>query len=159
MTLVITTASLQVLHAHACETYPEECCGMVVERDGREEVVRVTNVQNAAHARYPEQFPRTARTAYQMGPEHVPIVLAEAQGKLKIRAFYHSHPDHEAYFSAEDRLQALGGGDEPGYPQAGQIVMSVRERHVRATKAFAWDAAARDFVETALSIAPEPTAR
>ena len=32
------------LHAHARSTFPEECCGMVVERAERLSVVRVTNV-------------------------------------------------------------------------------------------------------------------
>jgi adenylyltransferase/sulfurtransferase len=150
MTITIAHASLEALHAHACDVYPDECCGFVIEHDGREEVVRVTNVQNELHAQDPEQFPRTARIAYSMGREQVPVILGAERGELRIRAIYHSHPDHEAYFSPTDRLQALGGGEEPTYPQAGQIVMSVRHRQVRATKAFAWDETARDFVEVGL---------
>jgi proteasome lid subunit RPN8/RPN11 len=152
MTFTMTKAGLEALHAHACETYPEECCGMVVERDGREEVVRVTNVQNELHAEDPDQYPRTAAIAYTMGTESAPILIAAERGELTLRAFYHSHPEHEAYFSAEDKKQAMGGWDEPNYPQAVQIVMSVRGREVRATKAFAWDEGARDFVEGTLRI-------
>ena len=48
----------------------------------------------------------------------------------------------------------MGGWDEPNYPGAAQIVISVRTGEVRATKAFAWDETARDFVEVALHIAP-----
>ena len=40
MTLTISEASLEVLHAHARESYPDECCGMIVQREEREEVVR-----------------------------------------------------------------------------------------------------------------------
>ena len=39
------------LEAHARSTFPEECCGMVVERAGQLSVVRVTNVQNTAARR------------------------------------------------------------------------------------------------------------
>jgi proteasome lid subunit RPN8/RPN11 len=147
MTVTITKASLAALHVHACETYPDECCGMLVERNGREEVVRVTNMQNELHARDPEQFPRTARIAYTMGSEAVPILIGAERGALTLRAFYHSHPEHDAYFSTEDRKQAMGGWDEPNYPDAAQIVMSVRNRAVQTTKVFGWDTARREFVE------------
>lgn len=152
MILAITKASLDALHAHACGTYPDECCGMIVERAGHEEVVRVTNVQNELHAKDPEQFPRTAQIAYTMGREAAPILIAAERGELTLRAFYHSHPEHDAYFSAEDRKQALGGWDEPNYPQAAQIVVSVRAGLIVATKAFAWDADARDFPEVPLQV-------
>ena len=153
MTFALSQVSLEAIHAHACESYPDECCGMIVERGGRgEEVVRVTNLQNQLHAQDPEQFPRTAATAYTMGPEAAPILLDADRGKLMLRAIYHSHPEHEAYFSAEDRLQALGGWDEPNYPDAAQIVYSVRSAEVRYAKAFAWDDAARDFVEISMIV-------
>jgi len=146
MTLTISRASLEEIQEHARATYPDECCGMIVERGGREEVVRVTNVQNELHAQDPVQFPRTAAIAYTMGAEAAPVLMAAERGELRLRAIYHSHPEHDAYFSAEDRTQAFGGWDEPNYPDAGQIVMSVRAREVRDTKAFAWDPTARDFV-------------
>ncbi len=155
MTFDLTTASLETLHAHACETYPDECCGMIIERHGREEVVRVTNIQNELHAKDPEQYPRTAAIAYTMGVESAPILLAAERSELTLRAFYHSHPEHDSYFSAEDKKQAMGGWDEPNYPQAVQLVMSVRAGEVRVTKAFAWDDSARDFVEVSLQLIPK----
>jgi len=155
MTFAIAREALAALHAHAREAYPDECCGMLVERDGSLSVVRVTNIQDELHARDPQQYPRTARLAYTMGREAVPVLLAAAHGELILRAVYHSHPDHEAYFSAEDRTQALGGGDEPNYPEAVQIVISVRGGEIHDTKAFAWDAAAAEFVPIRLQIEEE----
>lgn len=152
MTFLLTTTSLEAVHAHACETYPDECCGMIIERGGREEVVRVTNIQNELHVKDPEQYPRTAAIAYTMGVESAPILLATERGELTLRAFYHSHPDHDSYFSAEDKKQAMGGWDEPNYPHAAQIVVSVRTGEVRATKAFAWDETTRDFAEVPLQV-------
>ena len=152
MSVAISQANLEYLHAHARESYPEECCGMIVERDGREEVMRVTNIQNELHARDPEQFPRSAAIAYTMGRDAFPVLDAVERGQLRLRAFYHSHPDHDAYFSPEDRKQAMGGWDEPNYPDAAQVVISVRQRQVRATKAFAWDATVRDYVEVGLDV-------
>ncbi|HEX7408383.1 MAG TPA: Mov34/MPN/PAD-1 family protein [Candidatus Binatia bacterium] len=152
MALVIRKATVEALQTHACATYPDECCGMIVDRGGGEEVVQVTNLQNELHAKDPVQFPRTARIAYTMGAEAAPILIAAERGELRLRAFYHSHPEHDAYFSAEDHKQALGGWDEPSYPDAAQIVMSVRNREIPAIKAFAWDASARDFVEIPLTV-------
>lgn len=148
----ITAATRAAIEGHAADCYPEECCGVVVEHAGGQEARRVTNVQDEWHARDPEQFPRTARTAYLMGPEVAPVLIDAERGRLRLVAFYHSHPEHDAYFSAEDRAAALAGWDEPSYPEAGQIVVSVRARAVRAAKAFAWDPSRREFVEIPLVV-------
>ena len=138
--------------ADARAAFPHEACGFIVERGGRTEVVRVTNVQNDKHAENPEAFPRTAEIAYSMGPEAVPILIGHDRGELVIRAIYHSHPQHAAYFSAEDKKQATVW-DEPSYPDATQIVVSVIDGEVRDVKAFRWQEAARDFLEVPLEAA------
>jgi proteasome lid subunit RPN8/RPN11 len=148
--LTVSTETLAAMEAHARATYPDECCGVIAERSGREEVVQVTNVQNQLHAKDPAQFPRDARTAYCMDGRELLHILTELdRGELQLRAFYHSHPDHDAYFSAEDKTQALGGGDKPSYA-APHVVLSVRADAVRAAKAFEWDDSIRDFVEIPL---------
>lgn len=152
MNVRISRDSFERMTAHARECYPDECCGMVVERGGREQVVRVSNIQNEMHAKDPEQFPRTARTAYTMGPDAAPVLLAAERGELHLLAFYHSHPEHDAYFSAEDRKQAFGGWEEPTYPQARQIVISVYGGEVKDTAAFAWDSQRRDYVRVPLTV-------
>lgn len=151
-TLILRQAIVDVLAAQAGATYPDECCGIIIARDGIDEAVAVTNVQNELHAADPSQFPRSARTAYTMGAEAAPILIAADRGTVELRAFYHSHPDHEAYFSEEDRHQAFGGWDEPSYPNTAQIVLSVRNRRAGTIKAFAWDPALHDFVEIPLTI-------
>lgn len=151
MTVTLSEASLTAMRAHACDTYPDECCGFVVERDGAEEVVRVTNIQNELHARDPQQYPRTAAIAYTMGREQLAVIDAVERGRLTLRAIYHSHPEHDAYFSAEDRKQALWeDSKEPYYPEVTQVVLSVRDRAVAAVKAFVWDPATADYVPAEL---------
>lgn len=152
MDVPINKANFDAITAHARQAYPDECCGIIVERGGREEVVRVTNIQNEMHAKDPDQFPRTARTAYSMGSEAAPVLLAAERGELRLLAFYHSHPEHDAYFSAEDRKQAFGGWDEPNYPDARQIVISVYGGEVKNTAVFVWDEQARDFVDASLTV-------
>jgi len=152
MEVRLSAASFDAIKAHAVEAYPNECCGMIIERNRCEEVVRVSNLQDELHAKDPAQFPRTAKTAYTMGPEAAPVLLAAERGDLQLRAFYHSHPEHDAYFSEEDRKQAFGGWDAPNYPDAGQIVVSVYDRTVKSVAAFRWDDEARDFVRTDLIV-------
>jgi proteasome lid subunit RPN8/RPN11 len=150
MVLTIPASIFDEMSRHAAETFPEECCGLLVERDGSLEVVRVTNVQNEKHAENPEAFPRTAEIAYTMGPEAAPILVAHERGDLVLRAFYHSHPQHDAYFSEEDKKQATVW-EEPSYPDAAQIVISIYDREVKKAKAFRWDDRARDFTEIDLA--------
>jgi [CysO sulfur-carrier protein]-S-L-cysteine hydrolase len=136
---------------HAQETFPDECCGIIVQAAAGDEAVRrITNIQDAMHAKDPHTYPRKATTAYVMSPKELLAVLQEVDsGTAAIKAFYHSHPNHDAYFSAEDKTQAMLG-DEPSYPEAVYLVISLYERDVRAIRAYAWNAEAKDFVETEL---------
>ena len=138
---------LAELRAHALETYPDECCGAIVtDANGGREVIRMRNVQNEMRAQDPERFPRPARTAYYPDPADLKAALdrAESPGHA-LTAFYHSHPDHDAYFSEEDVAQATPFG-EPSYPEAVQIVLSVYGTEVRAVKAFSWSEPDETFV-------------
>src|SRR5574341_792252 len=153
MTFSITQSSLDAVHAHARQAYPDECCGFIIKRSDREEVIQVTNVQNELHAKDPDQFPRTAATAYNMRWAEVePLLDAAYKGQIGLRAVYHSHPEHDSYFSEHDRAAALNWVDDPNYAAARQIVMSVRRGTVVDAKAFAWDEAARVFVEIDLQV-------
>lgn len=120
--------------------------------DGRQRVQRIANVQNVMHEKDPVTYPRDATTAYFMEPsELLTVVKAVDEGRAELTAFYHSHPNHDAYFSAEDKAQAMFG-DEPSYPDTCYVVVSVYGAEVRALKAFAWNSAQQDFVETGVSI-------
>jgi len=152
MEVRLTADVLEEMRRHARATYPDECCGLVIERAGAIELVRVNNIQNELHAQDPVQFPRLATTAYTMGPEAAPVLLDAELGKIVLHAIYHSHPKHGAYFSAEDRFQAKAGWDEPMYPDAGQIVLAVDDDGVNAIAAFRWDPAAGDYAEARLVV-------
>jgi proteasome lid subunit RPN8/RPN11 len=132
---------------HAQTTFPEECCGVVLSNGMTDRVVRLKNMQNARHAEDPEKYPRNATIAYSMDEQQLDSVCLEANRiGYVLKALYHSHPDHDAYFSTEDRAGATPFG-EPTYPEAAQIVISVRSRMVREIRAFAWSDEKSDFVE------------
>jgi len=139
---------------HACETFPEECCGVVLAREGGDLLRRCTNIQNRLHAQDPIAHPRDARTAYNIEPKELLHIHREVEDRgWAIKAIYHSHPDHEAYFSEEDRAAALDTGGDPLYGDAAYVVVSVVARRVRRMKAFAWNPAAKDFVEVPIETA------
>lgn len=136
---------------HAQSTFPEECCGAILTRGGNDEVCRIANIQNAMHAKDPQGYPRDATIAYFMDPQELLAVLKEADsGKATVKAFYHSHPDHDAYFSREDKERAMFG-NEPSYPDTAYLVISIYGREVQAIRAYVWDEDKKDFVETELS--------
>jgi proteasome lid subunit RPN8/RPN11 len=137
--------ALDEVLTHARETQPDECCGVIVARAGRDEVWRMRNVQNDLHARDPVTHPRTAHTAYALGREDIERLDAGAP-----KVIYHSHTKNGAYFSGEDRARAMFM-DDPTYPEVAYLVVSDARREGEA-KAFRWDDRARDFVEIAIEL-------
>jgi proteasome lid subunit RPN8/RPN11 len=138
--------------------YPEEICGIVVGKPGSPETYRVRQVSNIANLeRQPDTagFERDARTAYRMDDLEVLRVLREAdEAGWDVVTFYHSHPDHDAYFSAMDRDRALRADHEPLWPGANYLVVSVRGGRAREMRYFAWDAARKDFVAESAALPP-----
>jgi len=136
---LLASPAMAEMAKHAIETYPDECCGVVIEHgDGSRSVRPIRNIQDEMHAQDPQRYPRTARTAYAGHPADLREALeaGDAAGN-RLAAFYHSHPDHDAYFSDEDVAQATPFG-EPSYPDALQVVISVYDGVVAGVKAFRW---------------------
>jgi proteasome lid subunit RPN8/RPN11 len=150
MTHILPRSVMDAVREHGEETYPDECCGVIVTlADRSTKALRIRNIQDEMHAKDPESYPRTARTAYSGHPADLreALEIAERPG-CSLVAFYHSHPDHDSYFSAEDTAQATPFG-EPSYPDALQIVVSVRHRRAVVAKAFAWSPGDEAYVEVA----------
>jgi proteasome lid subunit RPN8/RPN11 len=124
-------------------SYPDEACGLLVGRSWEEAaLVELENLQDRYHARDPDRFPRTARTAYAMHPLKLNDAVEQGGGLLCI---WHSHCDVGAYFSDEDVRVALGGGEGPLWPGTDYLVVSCRADGVDDLRLFRWDAAGRRF--------------
>jgi proteasome lid subunit RPN8/RPN11 len=141
---------------HAVAGYPEEVCGIIIGHPEAPETYRVRPVANVAN-REPQEdpggVPRDARTAYKMDPLEQLRVLREVdQYGWEVVAFYHSHPDHEAYFSRMDRERAVGPDGEPIWPGAAYLVVSVVGGRARGAVRCCWDPRARGFVESPLTL-------
>ncbi len=149
----IRRENFAAIKAQAEREYPYECCGFVIGGGEIEEVRPIRNVQNEKHAADPLAHPRDARTAYLMDPRAQLAVLNEIDRRgLALKIVYHSHPDHDAYFSPTDRRQACSfDPDYPDYPDTAYVVMSIRNGSFQRAAAFVWDDASRDFVETDLN--------
>jgi [CysO sulfur-carrier protein]-S-L-cysteine hydrolase len=145
--LLLNHVAWEGISRHAIETFPDECCGVILHDGMTDKVRRLRNIQNQLHALDPETYPRNAKIAYAMDMIELESVVHEVETTgAKIKAFYHSHPDHEAYFSDEDKTFATPFG-EPTFPDSAQIVISIYHGVVRQISAYAWSEEAKDFVE------------
>lgn len=93
---------LDQIRGHARETYPEECCGALLGT-GHGSFARVTRAQRLANSS-PEMRERRFRV------EPLEYLRLERQAEdlgLALLGFYHSHPDHPAAPSSNDREHAL----------------------------------------------------
>ena len=100
--LTIQYADYEALRAHGEETYPNECCGVLLgknipaEGNHVQQIVRAGNTRtDSAHNRYniaPQELIKIQRQARNLG--------------LDIVGFYHSHPDHPAQWSKTDFAEA-----------------------------------------------------
>lgn len=143
--------TLEAIHEHAREVYPDECCGFVLVDEENERVRRVPNIQDQLHQTDPTRFRRDAKKAYFMDPKELLDVYAQVDdGEWTIRAVYHSHPDRDAIFSPEDKKRALFDA-EPVDPEWVHVVVAIYGGEVRATRAFEWDDEERDFVEVRMA--------
>ena len=151
MELLLSEEAVNEIAQHAQETFPEECCGVILTDGTIDRVQRLKNIQNQLHALDPQTYPRTAIIAYAMDYKELELVLDQAKRSgAKLKAFYHSHPNHDAYFSAEDKAFASPFG-EPTFPGTAQLVVAIYDRTVKEIGAFAWSDQEKDFIKVALT--------
>jgi proteasome lid subunit RPN8/RPN11 len=108
--LTITSAVDTAIRQHGQETYPHECCGALVGRDGAvTDVVALPNTTDEGPRRRfmvrPSDYQLAERRATELGGE--------------LLGFYHSHPDHPARPSQYDLDHA--------WPTFAYIIVAVAE--------------------------------
>ena len=99
--LRIPQSALEELRRHGEETYPNECCGVLVGRlEG--EVRRVNSAVRCGNTRSD-----SPRNRYNIDPQELIRIQREARERGEdVVGFYHSHPDHPARWSATDLAEA-----------------------------------------------------
>ena len=99
--LKLTQFVLNTLRAHGEETYPHECCGVLLGHSTPE----ANTVQAAARAGNTRTD--SAHNRYNIAPSDLIRIQREARAQgWDIVGFYHSHPDHPAQWSPTDFAEA-----------------------------------------------------
>ena len=118
--LQITPAVDQAIRRHGQETYPHECCGALLGRDGYvTDLVPLPNTTEEGPRRRflvrPSDYQLAERRAGEMGAE--------------LLGFYHSHPDHPAQWSQTDLAEAHWFG-------CSYVITSVEKGKATVTNSF-----------------------
>jgi proteasome lid subunit RPN8/RPN11 len=123
--LKLSHSAYDSLRQHGEETYPHECCGVLLGRfddDGSRTVSRTARCGNtradSPHNRYnidPIDFIRIQKEGRDRGEDIV--------------GFYHSHPDHPARWSATDLAEAH-------YVGCSYVITSVEKGNATITNSF-----------------------
>jgi proteasome lid subunit RPN8/RPN11 len=110
MPLALSTAVNEAIRRHAAETYPHECCGALIGREGvvTDAFALPNTTEEGPRRRFlvrPDDYREAERRA--------------AAGGGELLGFYHSHPDHPALPSQYDLDHA--------WPFFSYVIVSVRE--------------------------------
>ena len=89
---------------HGEETYPHECCGVLLGQMDEDGVRTVTSIARAGNTRTD-----SAHNRYNIDPRELIRIQREGRERGEdIIGFYHSHPDHPAQWSPDrSRRSAL----------------------------------------------------
>ncbi len=132
----------------AIAEYPSEVCGILAGPDGEAKgnvFHPCKNIYDEMHEKDPETYPRTSKTAYLIDGTEQQQIFDRIQGDgLAVKSIVHSHIDHDAYFSDEDRTVAAPWG-EPFFPEISYIVISVWEGKFKESNEFRWNTETKDF--------------
>lgn len=144
--MFINNDILDEVFQYSIDKYPEECCGVITGKGDIQRVHFCKNIQNELHQQNPELYPRDATTAYQIDRAQAEQIFASAKEKHEdIMAFFHSHIEHDAYFSDIDvAAQTVFG--VPEFPNALHIVVSVKKKKINDMKCYKWDKESGDFI-------------
>ena len=97
--LWLPRALLKDVRAHAAETAPEECVGLLLGREGR--VSRTRRLTNAS---------KSPQTRFFALPQELLAALKEADSMgEKFLGSYHSHPQSDAWLSPSDLAGVQAG--------------------------------------------------
>ena len=97
----ISRSDYDAIRKHGEETYPEECCGVLLGRmEEGERLVRATVRCENSHV-------HSTANRYNIAPQD--LIAAQKQARatgMDIIGFYHSHPDHPPRWSETDLAEA-----------------------------------------------------
>src|SRR3954462_5162679 len=100
--LKLSQSAYDTLRQHGEETYPHECCGVLLGQMDDGGVRDVTAIARAGNTRTD-----SAHNRYNIDPKDLIRIQREGRERGEdIIGFYHSHPDHPAQWSSTDLAEA-----------------------------------------------------
>jgi len=100
--LKLSQSDYASLRQHGEETYPHECCGVLLGQFGDDSLKTVSRIARCGNTRADSPHNR-----YHIDPKELIRIQREGRERAEdIVGFYHSHPDHPAQWSATDLAEA-----------------------------------------------------
>src|SRR5882672_3420770 len=100
--LRISQSNYHALRLHGEETYPYECCGVLLGTMTDDGDRVVTSIARAGNTRTD-----SPQNRYNIDPKELVRIQREGRNRGEdIIGFYHSHPDHPAQWSSTDFAEA-----------------------------------------------------
>jgi len=138
-------ADYDAIRGHGEETYPLECCGVLLGHTGDDGARVVTSTARAGNTRTD-----SAHNRYNIDPRELVRIQRESRQRGEdIIGFYHSHPDHPARWSSTDLAEAHWFG-------CSYVIASVEKGKAAVTNAFELtgsDENDKKFLDEAIQIA------
>ena len=123
--LKLSRAAYDSLRRHGEETYPHECCGILLGRVNDDGTRTVTSTARANNTRTD-----SPRNRYMIDPRDQIRIQREGRERGEdVIGYYHSHPDHPAKASANDL-------EEAHWPGLSYVITSVEEGRAEITNSF-----------------------
>ena len=141
--LKIDKERYDAVRQHGEETYPHECCGVLLGQiDG--DIKTVTTTARAGNTRTD-----SAHNRYNIDPKELIRIQREGRDRGEdIVGFYHSHPDHPARWSVTDLSEAHWFG-------CSYVITSVDKGNAAQTNSFELtgsDEADKKFVDEVIEV-------
>jgi proteasome lid subunit RPN8/RPN11 len=115
--IVIEQKPLEEMHQDALQSFPDECCGFFLGKETGEERA-VTNILVVNNSKEGDK-----RRRFEISPkDYLNAERFADENKLQLLGVYHSHPNHPAIPSENDRVAAQ--------PYFSYIIISVKENEI-----------------------------
>lgn len=131
------------IRLHGEETYPHECCGILLGKIDDDGVRIVTSTSRATNTRTD-----SPQNRYNIDPRDQIRIQREARERGEdVIGYYHSHPDHPPRWSSTDLAEAH-------WPGLSYVITSVERGKAVTTNSFELDGYDdnRQFVDEEISI-------